>query len=96
VRCDAVLTRLVGVHERRAVFDPLLPPYNEEASQYQELGSAALFGGEAISHPTIEAIQAVCLMFSYEACTASGPDHAPYTIQWTLMGWVFAPLLWIG
>jgi hypothetical protein len=66
------------------VLDPLLPPHNVEANRYQELGSAALFGSQAINHPTIEAIQAVCLMSSYAGYAS--PDHHAYTIQWTLMG----------
>jgi hypothetical protein len=66
------------------VFDPLLPPRNDEAGRYQELGSAALFGSQAINNPTIEAVQAVCLMSSYAGY--AGPDHHAYTSQWALMG----------
>jgi hypothetical protein len=81
-----MLTRQDETDEHCAVLDPLLPPQHEEANRYQELGSAALFGSQAINHPTIEAVQAVCLMSSYTGY--AGPDHHAYTIQWTLIGYV--------
>jgi hypothetical protein len=67
------------------VFDPLRSFHNEEADRYHELGSAALFGtGHVVSHPTIEAVQAVCLMSSYAGF--AGLDHDAYMTQWSLMG----------
>jgi hypothetical protein len=51
-----------------SLFDPVLPMRSIDASKYYELACAALFGSCAVESPTIESIQALCLVVLTSNC----------------------------
>jgi hypothetical protein len=74
-----------------SLFDPVLPMRSIDASKYYELACAALFGSSAVESPTIESIQALCLVCSYIQFSHKGTDNSGNVLEWTIMGYSLCP-----
>jgi hypothetical protein len=65
---------------------PTLPAYNVEAEAYHQLARAALFGAQIIECPTIEAVQALHLMFIYMSFNEHAGGVSTGNLRWSMAG----------
>lgn len=69
-----------------SLVSPRLPAYNREAEQYHQLARATLFGSRLIESPTIEAIQALHLMFVFSSFNEHSATVNTGNMRWSMAG----------